>query len=600
MTQKKISNKFVESILTEFTNNYGLDELEEFKQFEHLCNFLTISKHHPEAFDSLEVLENVDMDAGSNFGIDGGAILVNGNLLLNASDIELYSKSRKLEVTIVFNQAKTSSNFDSGDISKLGSAVQNFFEETPSIVLSQELTDLKKLYDKILEPNTIRLIDRKKFPKVELNFITTSRHQPNETIESEAKQIEQNVKSANEDIAEVNFNLLGSDYINDTYDDLTNKYTVKIKFDRRIELDTIKDVSGSYIGYLDFNNFLELVTDNNNQIRNNIFYENVRDFQGVDNKVNTEINETLTSESLRDKFILLNNGITVVAKQLTPLQNNEYELGEFQIVNGCQTSNMLYLHKNNDDIKSNLFVPIKLIHTQDNEVISKIVKATNRQTPVPDEAFVALDKFHQNLQKFFELESKNLTEKIYYERRSREFQHSDNKIQKYKIVNVHKQIRSFTAVFLNEPHTVATQHPYNILRSKKDLLFNKTHQYESYFIASYILYFINSDIAKRIIIGNQITLSYYIAMMMRILITRNVKITHFNGKEIQSEYKTLLATITKVDERKKIYPVLFKILNEVKANFKKTNNLKSDKQAIGYRSFKDEIIKKLIEHIKSA
>src|SRR5690606_26208404 len=398
-THKKISNRFIESILKEFSENNGLENLEEFKQFEHLANYLTISKHHPEAFDSIEVFESVDMDAGSNFGIDGGAILINGNLLNNLSDLELYSKSRKLEVTIIFNQSKTSSSFESGDISKFGSAVQNFFEETPSISLSQELIDLKALYNKVFDPNYIRFIDRKKYPKLELNFITTSSHQPDEITNAVAKQIEKNLKSSIEDIADVKCNLLGSEYINDTYDDLANRYTVKIKFDRKLELDTIKDISGSYIGYLDFFNFIELVTDQNLQIRNNIFYENVRDFQGLDNKVNTEINETLLSEELRDKFILLNNGITVVTKQLLPLQNNEYELGEFQIVNGCQTSNMLYL--NRDRLKGNLdlFIPIKLIHTQNNEVISRIVKATNRQTPVPDEAFVALDKYHQNLQK---------------------------------------------------------------------------------------------------------------------------------------------------------------------------------------------------------
>ncbi|MFC0345465.1 hypothetical protein [Epilithonimonas hispanica] len=50
------------------------------------------------------------MDSGSNYGIDGGAILINGNLLSNPSDIELYSKSRKREVIIVFNQSKTSAS----------------------------------------------------------------------------------------------------------------------------------------------------------------------------------------------------------------------------------------------------------------------------------------------------------------------------------------------------------------------------------------------------------------------------------------------------------------------------------------------------------
>jgi len=599
MAQKKISNKFIESILKEFTIANGLENLEEYKQFEHLGNYLTISKHHPEAFESIEAFEHVDMDAGSNYGIDGGAILVNGNLLLNESDIDLYARSNKLEVVIIFNQCKTTPGYDSGELGKFGSAVQNFFTESPSISLSAELQELKKHFNKLLEPEYIRIIDRKKYPKVILNYITTARHEPDETICTVTKQIEQNLKTSCADLVEVVCQTLGSDYINDTYDDLINRYTVTIKFDKKLELDIINDVSGSYIGYLDFKNFMNLITDQNNLIRNNIFYENVRDFQGLDNKVNTEINDTLSSDNLRDKFILLNNGITVVTKQLTPLQNNQFELGEFQVVNGCQTSNMLYLNRTKLVSANNLFIPIKLIHTQNNDVITKIVKATNRQTPVPDEAFVALEKFHQDLQKFYTIESNQLSEKIYYERRSREFQNSEKNIQKFKLVNVHKQIRSFTAVFLNEPHTVAANHPYNILRNKDNLIFDESHKFEAYFISSYLLYFINSDIAKNIIHGNPYVFSYYIAMMMRIMITGHVKIPHFNGVEIDKEYKTLMDVITDLNERKKIYPKLFKILNETKSAFKRDNNLKSDKQVVQYRGFKDLIIQNLLNR-KSA
>ncbi len=68
---------------------------------------------------------------------------------------------------------------------------------------------------------------------------------------------------------------------------------------------------------------------------------------------------------------------------------------------------------------------------------------------------------------------------------------------------------------------------------------------------------------------------------------------------MENEYKKLIGIITKVEERKKIYPKLFKILNRVKAEFKEENGLISDKQIIQYRSFKDKILQKLREE-KSA
>jgi len=76
--------------------------------------------------------------------------------------------------------------------------------------------------------------------------MTTSSHQPDEVTSRVAKQT-----------AKIKCNLFGSDCINGTYDDLANNYTVKIKFDKKPELDSIKDISGSYIGYLDFANYLE-------------------------------------------------------------------------------------------------------------------------------------------------------------------------------------------------------------------------------------------------------------------------------------------------------------------------------------------------------
>ena len=100
--QKNISYKFIKSILTDFANNHGLEQLEEFKQFEHLSNFLTISKHYPEAFDSAVVFENVDMDADSNFDKDRGALLINGNLVINASDIELFGQNSECSCSYPF------------------------------------------------------------------------------------------------------------------------------------------------------------------------------------------------------------------------------------------------------------------------------------------------------------------------------------------------------------------------------------------------------------------------------------------------------------------------------------------------------------------
>lgn len=132
-----------------------------------------------------------------------------------------------------------------------------------------------------------------------------------------------------------------------------------------------------------------------------MFYENVRDFQGENNAVNTEIASTLLNPNQIDQFLLLNNGVTIVTKSFINLRSTEYEISDYYIVNGCQTSNVIYQNIEKIENPSSLNIPIKIVHTTDNNIITNLIRSTNRQTPVPDEAFVSLEKFHKRLQEYY-------------------------------------------------------------------------------------------------------------------------------------------------------------------------------------------------------
>jgi hypothetical protein len=73
-------------------------------------------------------------------------------------------------------------------------------------------------------------------------------------------------------------------------------------------------------------------------------------------------------------------------------------LKDFQIVNGCQTSHVLF---RNRALLQNVFVPIKIIVTADAEVTNLITKGTNRQTEVKVEAFESLNPFQKELEEFY-------------------------------------------------------------------------------------------------------------------------------------------------------------------------------------------------------
>ena len=93
-----IENKFIQGILSEFKKDFEIDEKDETKSFEHLINYLVLTKIVPDAFNSLTDIEEVNVDSGSNFGIDGIAIIVNNNVLKSIEEIETYKKSRTLNV----------------------------------------------------------------------------------------------------------------------------------------------------------------------------------------------------------------------------------------------------------------------------------------------------------------------------------------------------------------------------------------------------------------------------------------------------------------------------------------------------------------------
>ncbi len=567
-----IDNKFVNGILHEFKADFKLSDLNESKIYEYLVNYVIISKLHPEAFDDTTTLKDLDVDDGSNFGIDGIAILVNNNLVLSIEDLDILKKSKNLDVRIIFTQSKTSLKYDGGDLYKFIGAVTNFFSKTPTIPITEELNYFKNIYEELFKHENARYLNRQS-PSVSLFYATTGKPAIDTTILGIAKQGEGSISNAVPELKEVRINLVGADFVIDAYNEIENRFDVTINFKNNLSLDRIKDVEQSYIGYLNVPEFIKLISDSDGNLRRNLFYENVRDFQGESNTVNSEISETINTELLQDKFILLNNGIAIVAKHFKYLGSNDYEIREFQIVNGCQTSNIIF-HNRNKILKSPSFlIPIKIIHTNNNELITRIIRATNRQTPVPEEAFIALEKFHKRLQEFYIHISNELPEKIYYERRSKEYLNSDQRIEKARIVNLHSQIRTFAAVFLTEPHLVYNNNPNEILKTRDHKLFQEDHKHYPYFLSSYLLYNFQKLVDEGKINTGDALFRYYAIMVYRIIATRKFNYPFLNSSQIDKYCTDIIGTLNNEAEKLQIFQKAIEIIKDAVKKEKAGRNI---------------------------
>lgn len=256
--------------------------------------------------------------------------------------------------------------------------------------------------------------------------------------------------------------------------------------------------------------------------------------------------------------------MTIITKSVTSLGANSYELSDFQIVNGCQTSNEIFNCKN---YASDILVPIKIIYTTDADIISSIVKATNRQSPVPEEAFVALNKYHKELQLLFGEYSKDMPLEMFYERRSGEEDDIKEKKGAYQVVTLHGIIRAFESVYCQNPNMVYGRNPANILKSQNEHLFCKSHKPEVYYLASYLFVKFVSMQQSEKFSKHDYALRFYVIMVVRILMIGTMNVPDLSSDAMDKENKKMI-TILKTDTKAESYFIAAKNIVEKALNGK--------------------------------
>ncbi len=597
MSQKTISNKILLGIMDEFSKDFQFSDVEESKVFERLVNYVTLSKYDPDAYNDVSVFDLVDVDKSSTYGIDTFALFVNDTIITDKELISNFAQAKRLDSRLVFIQTKRSTAFDTGEFLKFTSAIKNFLSETPEIQYSEELASAKELLAELLLPEHARILSKKR-PICEIYFATSGTRTEESSISGFIKQQEREIQEANPELDSVTIKVIDANYIIDSYDEIENKSTVKIHFEKNISCGKIDGVMQSFIGYLPIGEFLKLITGADGNIRKNLFYENVRDFQGHSNSVNSEIADTLKDPGKVDKFLLLNNGVTVVAKEFTNILSSDYEISDYYIVNGCQTSNVLFHHSSDVSDQSSLYVPIKIVHTTDNNVIASLIRSTNRQTPVPDEAFVSLEKFHKRLQEYYKRYSQSCFEKLYYERRSKEFSNSAERVEKPRIINLHGQIRAFTSIILGEPQLAMANNPTSILKEHEGKMFQDEHIYTPYFLSSLLLYLFyryseEGKVSKKYVISR-----YWICWIARVLLFKSIDIGPMNSEKTEKKCDRLIEGLADVGSAVSLFRDAAKIFEDAKREHRDKHGRQRNAQLVRLKSFRDLIKLKLVLALK--
>ncbi len=486
--------------LIDFSEQHKLNTTEEAALFELFTAYCIVSRDYPDVGD----IEDLIVGGSHDCGIDSVALFVNGQLVLESDAIDYLAKGGNLlDCHFVFIQSKTSSKFNAGEIATFLFGVRSFVEDTSVIPQNAALAEFRKLKDHLYSKS----IKFSQNPRCSLYYVTAGTWTDDVHVKGRIDADLQAIRSKNL-FSEVEFVPVDASRLRLLYQELRRKVAKEIEFTQHAVFPKIAGVRQAYIGVLPCKEFLKLITDSEGELQRSLFYENVRDFQG-DNPVNQEIRATLASTVEQDKLPVLNNGVTIVARSVNQV-GTTFRLQDYQIVNGCQTSHVIYRNKNR--LNANTYVPVKLIEALDSELINKIIMATNRQTEVKVEAFEALRSFHKDLEEFYAHVDLGMDLRLFYERRSR--QYSGTAVYQYQIVTMPFQLKCFVAVFLEEPHST---HRYygEILEAYRRRVFQEKHSQWPYVVSTYAYKCVEDAIARGVVFARHSKYRYQLAFALR-------------------------------------------------------------------------------------
>lgn len=549
-----------------------------------------------------------------DYGIDAIYLTANGDYIDSLEQLEDYNKDSKFVIHIL--QFKKSKGIDQADLLKIKEGIDEVFidencDESKNeflFDLIENLNEIKnELYKKFsaqqikvnvyivfggLEENILKDdIVSKQLGDIR-EILNNGGYQYNEIIIIDAQKLLLLEKQGDEivDIIKIH---------------KTVKYIT--------ELENEKKLNG-YISIVGTSEIGKLVKIWQNQL----FEANIRDFYKR-NELNNKILDTAASDDEAKYFWSFNNGLTITCRKVEELPNDQYKLYGLQIVNGCQTSNSLYIAYNNmlrleelrkkdhlskdeqeefDSISSkalntNSTVLLKIIETNDTELIYRITETTNSQTPIKTFSLKANEDIQRNIEDFL------LPHNIYYERRINFYRNQGKK----NIITIQKLFQLYFSQILFKPSQVKTR-PKQMFQEHYDSVFPapkvKTISFNLYLIPILI----DLKLLKKIRViqrsksetdsYNKIVLSYG-KYHLGLLILHSILGNNYNEKKLIDNAEKIIKEIN--DDRRFEHHYKKALLNLVRI-LKKGYGQRKESVPISLK--KTDLDNKLVRFIKSS
>lgn len=435
-------NQIIQALVKDFRRRQELFEDSDAEAFEKFATYCCLTQERLDQGDYKDCIT----DKGEE-GIDAIAILVNGTLVVSPEDLTaILDRVSEISVKYVFVQAKGSDTWNGGETLKFTNAVSGFFNGK-DIGSSAVVASNREIHGQIID-NAARL---KENPHITAYYVGTGHAEDATATTKHLNYLKTELETMGI-FSSIRCECVGQSLLQKFYKSATSSAAANLTFGLRVTLPAIPGVDQAFLGLLPASELMKLLTDEQSEELRPVFDDNVRDFQGVDAPVNAKMAATLKGSG-RDRFAVMNNGITIVARNLQ-VTGDIFNISDYQIVNGAQTSNVLFLNQEHYEGPS-VHIPTKIIQTNDEDVISDIVTATNSQTQIKAEQLNARAQAERDIEKYFA--STEPPRNLLYERRSKQYA-NQNDVVKARVIDRYTLLRAVAAAFLEEPH-IATGYP---------------------------------------------------------------------------------------------------------------------------------------------
>lgn len=468
-------HRIVASHLASFVTEYALEADETTIQFEKFANFAVLSNRLASAIELDDITTGEDDD-----GTDGIAVIINEEHVVSAEDAEAVfaHERRNNDVEVVFVQAKTSEGFDLGDFLKFKESVLRFFTQEPYGATSDMQQDARAAFDVV-----IRNVPKIRYgkPSVAAAFVTTGTYCAPEALEGAREDMIRQLRGLGL-FQNVEVRFMGRDELVNAWVASYSGIEASLVMNSSASLPEIAGIDEAYLVVVKARDYVEnLLVGNDGSIRGQLFEENVRHFLGAENPVNAQIAETLRDAGSRTRFPVLNNGVTLVSPDVR-VQGTTLHISNFQIVNGCQTSHVLY--ENRDALTDDLMLTLKVVETTDEDVFSELVRATNSQSKIEESQFLSLSPIAKRVEAYFNT-FEGQDGRLYFERRDR--QYVGKGISAIRVVSLHNAAKCVCAMFIRRPD-LAYKYPKQMYEHFGSRIFGEQNREIIYYASALALY----------------------------------------------------------------------------------------------------------------